>query len=113
MTTIRRRLTIWYTVALGATILAFGVLLYLDQRQSSLRDLDQRLKLQADLAEHRLSEAYRTRRTVTTQIEGRPALIPDLASDLEGLPDRVEQWALTEELADREFSDRQHQLGLQ
>ena len=42
-TTIRRRLTLWYTVALGVTILAFGTLLYLERRSSSVRELDQRL----------------------------------------------------------------------
>jgi hypothetical protein len=51
MTTIRRRLTLWYTVALGLTVFAFGTLLYLERRQSSLRELDRRLLLEADLAE--------------------------------------------------------------
>src|SRR5919106_738746 len=58
MTTIRRRLTFWYTVALGLTIVAFGTLLYLERRQSSLRELDQRLLLEADLADRWLSESY-------------------------------------------------------
>ena len=33
MTTIRRRLTFWYTVALGVTVLAFGIALYLERRR--------------------------------------------------------------------------------
>ena len=42
MSTIRRRLTYWYTVALGVTVVAFGSLLYLERRQSAVRELDQR-----------------------------------------------------------------------
>ena len=67
MGTIRARLTGWYTVALGATVVAFGVLLYLERRQSSLRELDQRLGLEADLANRWLSESYNVLgRIVTT-----------------------------------------------
>ena len=43
MNTIRGRLTFWYTVALTATVLVFGTALYLERRQSSVRELDQRL----------------------------------------------------------------------
>ena len=54
MRTIRRRLTVWYTVALGARRCLRGRL-YLERRQSSLRELDQRLGLEADLANRWLS----------------------------------------------------------
>src|ERR671917_171187 len=50
MPTIRRRLTLWYTVALAVTVLAFGAALYLERRQASVRELDQRLNLESDLA---------------------------------------------------------------
>jgi hypothetical protein len=75
MTTIRRRLTLWYTVALCVTVLAFGTLLYLERRASSVRELDQRLLLEADLAERWLSESYNVLgRIVTTTAGGRPTL---------------------------------------
>ena len=51
MATIRRRLTFWYTVALAVTVLAFGTALYIERRQASVRELDQRLTLEADLAQ--------------------------------------------------------------
>ena len=53
MSTIRRRLTYWYTVALGVTVVAFGSLLYLERRQSAVRELDQRLLLEAELRRSR------------------------------------------------------------
>ena len=40
MTTIRWRLTVWYTVALAVTVLAFGTALYVERRQASVRELD-------------------------------------------------------------------------
>ncbi|HXE56406.1 MAG TPA: hypothetical protein VNK43_00250, partial [Gemmatimonadales bacterium] len=50
MASIRRRITGWYTAALGLTVLAFGAALYFERRQSMLRELDQRLALEGDLA---------------------------------------------------------------
>jgi hypothetical protein len=38
VTTIRRRLTLWYTVALAVTVLAFGTALYVERRQASIRE---------------------------------------------------------------------------
>jgi heavy metal sensor kinase len=49
MQSIRQRLTIGYIVALALTVTAFGVVLYLDRRQSNLRELDARLEVEADL----------------------------------------------------------------
>ncbi|MEO7986111.1 MAG: HAMP domain-containing sensor histidine kinase [Gemmatimonadales bacterium] len=87
MTTIRRRLTTWYTVALGVTVVAFGTLLYLERRQSSLRELDQRLGLEADLADHWLSESYNVLgRIVATQGLNR-ALDPGISAYLEAVRD--------------------------
>lgn len=57
MRTIRGRLTFWYTVALTATVLVFGTALYLERRQSSVRELDQRLALEADFARRWLNES--------------------------------------------------------
>ena len=87
MTTIRRRLTLWYTVALGVTILAFGTLLYLERRQSSLRELDQRLGLEADLANRWLSESYNVLGRIVTTAAGSPSLDPGISAYLEAVRD--------------------------
>jgi two-component system, OmpR family, sensor kinase len=87
MTTIRRRLTLWYTVALGVTVAAFGTLLYIERRQSSLRDLDQRLGLEADLANRWLSGSYNVLGRIVTTAGGRPALDPGISAYLEAARD--------------------------
>ena len=87
MTTIRRRLTLWYTVALGVTLLAFGTLLYLERRQSSLRELDQRLGLEADLANRWLSESYNVLGRIVTTAGGSPSLDPGISAYLEAVRD--------------------------
>ena len=87
MITIRRRLTFWYTVALGVTVLAFGTLLYLERRSSSLRELDQRLLLEADLAERWLSESYNVLGRIVTTAGGRPALDPGISAYLDAARD--------------------------
>jgi two-component system, OmpR family, sensor kinase len=85
--TIRARLTGWYTVALGATVVAFGVLLYLERRQSSLRELDQRLGLEADLANRWLSESYNVLGRIVTTTGSRPSLDPGISAYLEAVRD--------------------------
>ncbi|HUR94434.1 MAG TPA: ATP-binding protein [Gemmatimonadales bacterium] len=87
MPTIRRRLTLWYTVALGITVLAFGTLLYLERRQSSLRELDQRLGLEADLANRWLSESYNVLGRIVTSAAGNPSLDPGISAYLEAVRD--------------------------
>ncbi len=87
MTTIRRRLTTWYTVALGVTVIAFGTLLYLERRQSSVRELDQRLGLEAELADRWLTESYNVLgRIVAGQGLG-AALDPGVSAYLEAVRD--------------------------
>jgi signal transduction histidine kinase len=87
VTTIRRRLTLWYTVALGVTVLAFGTLLYLERRQSSLRELDQRLGLEADLANRWLSESYNVLGRIVTTAGNSPSLDPGISAYLEAVRD--------------------------
>src|ERR671910_2670032 len=87
MTTIRRRLTFWYTVALGVTVVAFGTLLYLERRSSSLRELDQRLLLEADLADRWLSESYNVLGRIVTTGGSRPALDPGISAYLDAVRD--------------------------
>jgi two-component system, OmpR family, sensor kinase len=87
MTTIRRRLTFWYTVALGVTVVVFGTLLYLERRASSVRELDQRLLLEADLADRWLSESYNVLGRIVTTAGSRPALDPGISAYLEAVRD--------------------------
>jgi signal transduction histidine kinase len=87
VTTIRRRLTLWYTVALGVTVLAFGTLLYLERQQSSLRELDQRLGLEADLANRWLSESYNVLGRIVTTAGTNPSLDPGISAYLEAVRD--------------------------
>ena len=87
MTTIRRRLTLWYTVALGVTVVAFGTLLYLERRQSSVRELDQRLGLEADLANRWLSESYNVLGRIVTTAGTSPSLDPGISAYLEAVRD--------------------------
>jgi two-component system, OmpR family, sensor kinase len=87
MRTIRRRLTVWYTVALGVTVFTFGTLLYLERRQSSLRELDQRLGLEADLATRWLSESYNVLGRIVTTAGSNPALDPGISAYLEAVRD--------------------------
>ncbi|HET8836161.1 MAG TPA: HAMP domain-containing sensor histidine kinase [Gemmatimonadales bacterium] len=89
MRTIRQRLTLWYTVALGITIAAFGTLLYLERRQSSLRELDQRLGLEADLANRWLSESYNVLGRIVTTAGSSPSLDPGISAYLEAVRDYV------------------------
>jgi two-component system, OmpR family, sensor kinase len=87
VTTIRGRLTLWYTVALGVTVLAFGMLLYLERRQSTLRELDQRLGLEADLANRWLSESYNVLGRIVTTAGSSPSLDPGISAYLEAVRD--------------------------
>src|SRR5918998_2020506 len=87
MATIRRRLTLWYTVALAVTVLAFGTALYLERRQASVRELDQRLALEADLAQRWLAQSYRVLGRIVTTSDLNPALDPGISAYLEAARD--------------------------
>jgi two-component system OmpR family sensor kinase len=83
MTTIRRRLTLWYTVALAVTVLAFGTALYIERRQASTRELDQRLSLEADLAHRWLTQSYKVLGRIVTTANLNPSLDPAISAYLE------------------------------
>jgi two-component system OmpR family sensor kinase len=83
MTTIRRRLTVWYTVALAVTVLAFGTALYIERRQASVRELDQRLSLESDLAHRWLTQSYKVLGRIVTNSGLRPSLDPAISAYLE------------------------------
>jgi two-component system, OmpR family, sensor kinase len=87
MTTIRWRLTLWYTVALAVTVLAFGTALYLERRQSGIKELDQRLSLEADLAHRWLTESYKVLGRIVTTDGLNPALDPGISAYLESVRD--------------------------
>jgi signal transduction histidine kinase len=89
MNTLRQRLTFWYSLALGATILVFGATLYLDRRISSVREVDQRIALEARLSTGWLTESRRVLDRMVTVQEGTPALVPGIAAYFEGLRDFV------------------------
>jgi signal transduction histidine kinase len=87
MTTIRRRLTIWYTVALAVTVLAFGTALYFERRQSGIRELDHRISLEADLAHRWLGESYKVLGRIVTSSGASAALDPGISAYLESVRD--------------------------
>ena len=87
MATIRRRLTLWYTVALAVTVLAFGAALYLERQQSGIKELDQRIGLEADLAHRWLSESYKVLGRIVTSSGTNVALDPGISAYLESVRD--------------------------
>lgn len=86
MRTIRGRLTAWYSIALLATVVAFGALVYAELGRPSGRDLEQRVGLEADLAQRWLQESYRVLGTLVVPGDG-PALDPGVASYFEAFRD--------------------------
>ncbi len=87
MTTIRRRLTIWYTVALAVTVLAFGTALYLERQQSGIKELDHRISLEADLAHRWLGESFKVLGRIVTSSGASAALDPGISAYLESVRD--------------------------
>src|SRR5919108_4381712 len=87
MNTIRGRLTLWYTVALAVTVLAFATALYLERRQASVRELDQHLSLEADLAHRWLTQSYKVLGRIVTTANLNPALDPAISAYLEAARD--------------------------
>src|SRR5215207_4507168 len=87
MATIRLRLTFWYTVALAVTVLAFGTALYFERRQASVRELDQRLTLEADLAQRWLAQSFKVLGRIVTTANLNPALDPAISAYLDAARD--------------------------
>jgi signal transduction histidine kinase len=84
--TIRGKLTFWYTIALTATVLVFGSALYFERRQSSVRELDQRLALEADFARRWLNESYNVLNSLVRPADP-PELEQGVAANFEGVRD--------------------------
>lgn len=91
MTSIRRQLATWYVLALAATLLAFGASLYLDRRQSAVREIDERLSLEAQFAARWLSESFRVLESLTAPAPGgddsTATLDPGVGAYFEGIRD--------------------------
>ena len=96
MQSIRWRLSVYYSVALAATIVAFGALLYLERRSSAVREREEQLtqRLENELGLIRSSIAEWSNYFDVVREEpaiGRPGdvslgLVDGLRSQLDGLP---------------------------
>ncbi len=89
MATLRQRLTVWYTLALGGTLLVFGATLYVDRKVSTTREVDQRLSLEASLANAWLRESNRVLEQLVTRGTQGTTLEPGIAAYFESLRDYV------------------------
>jgi two-component system, OmpR family, sensor kinase len=92
---IRARLTWWYAVALTATVAAFGMALYLIRRRPTIRELDQRLAIEADVSARHLINSYKVLGTIVVGGEddslgtGGPAIATSVSSFLESIPEFI------------------------
>jgi signal transduction histidine kinase len=98
MTTIRGRLTVWYTISMLVVMLAFGAAIVIERRHPSYPELDDRLALEADFALGWLLEQSRVLGgdiTVMDSVQDRRGpgwvkrltLAPDVGSYLEAMRD--------------------------
>jgi signal transduction histidine kinase len=85
--TIRSQLTVWYAVALVATVLAFGVATSVVDRRAKYAELDHRLTAEADLAAGLLSEAQLAGPLVEEVSPTLAGLRPSLVGRLEVIAD--------------------------
>jgi heavy metal sensor kinase len=83
---IRARLTIGYAVALSITIVAFGAALYVDRLRTSVRELDQRLGLEASLAVNYLTTSREVLGRIVTE-GAQPTLISQVGSYFDAVQD--------------------------
>src|SRR5688500_12223950 len=88
MHTIRSRLTLWYAVALGATVFAFALFVYQVQRSENVVDLDARAAIESSLIAGILT-VYPPGSLVLTDGAGRRSLAPRVARHLDSVPDYV------------------------
>jgi heavy metal sensor kinase len=86
---IRRRLTIWYAVALLVSVGAFGGALYFERRRSSLRELDERLDLEANAAAQYFISFQRSLGHKLSAGQTPVLAISAVGGYLDGIPDYV------------------------
>jgi signal transduction histidine kinase len=89
MSSIRRRLTLWYAVALLASVGAFGGALYLERQRSSLRELDERLELEGNLAAQYFISSQRQLGRTLSPGETPTLVISAVGGYLDGIRDYV------------------------
>jgi two-component system, OmpR family, sensor kinase len=82
VSSIRSQLAVWYTVALLATVLAFGVATSLVERRARYADLDRRLTTEADRAATLMGQAETSGGRVLDEVRGAPS-VASLRLDLE------------------------------
>lgn len=87
MSTLRQKLTLWYTAAVLATLTAFGATLYIDRQVSTARELDQRLALEANLSGYWLANSQRVLGRLVTYEEGVPKLDPGITAYFDAFRD--------------------------
>ena len=88
MSSIRSQLAVWYTVALLATVLAFGVATSLVDRRARYADLDRRLTIEADRAGRLMAQAEGSGGRVLDEVNPTLASLRlDLQSPLELVAD--------------------------
>lgn len=92
MRSLRATLTLWYTVALAATVLAFGLAITLIERRASGRELESRLRASVAEVERVLKEAYLGGGPLVEH--SRDPLIYALRADLYRLLDPVAGWVI-------------------
>ena len=92
MSSIRSRLAVWYTVALLATVFAFGVTASLVDRRARYADLDRRLATEADRAARLMGQAEASGGRVVDEVPGAPSVASlrlDLQAPLELVADHL------------------------
>lgn len=99
MNSIRATLVLWYTVALSATVLAFGIAISLLERRTNYQALDQRLEERADLVANLLSAEFRANPRIIE--ESTDPLYSQLRSDIYEQLDPVQGWLMIVDSAAR------------
>jgi hypothetical protein len=85
---IRAQLTAWYTVALVATVLAFGIAAALVDRRAKYAELDRRLTTEADRAATLMAQAQTTGAGILDEVPPSVAQLRlDLSAPLEVVAD--------------------------
>ncbi|HWO87754.1 MAG TPA: HAMP domain-containing sensor histidine kinase [Gemmatimonadales bacterium] len=92
MRSLRATLTLWYTVALAATVLAFGVAITLIERGSNFRELESRLRASVREVERVLADGYRGGGRLVEH--SNDPLTYTLRADLYRLLDPVAGWVI-------------------
>lgn len=88
MQTIRGRLSVWYALAMGVTLVVFAATVYRQQRAVSLDELDKRVRLEADLIAAVLTAAHSggAQLVVPNPVTNQPTLDPNISQLFQEVP---------------------------